>query len=186
MPRRLRWLIGGAAVAAPALHVVTDIIEWTQQGFSALQLWLNYVAFLPMPVVLVGLYAVHQRAMSVLGLLGALLYGAAFVYFAHTTLYALAEGIPNYAALWARLGPVYTSHGAVMVVGGVLFGWAVLRADKFPRWTALVFLAGIALNLVLALLAAPEILQTIGSVARNCGLIGMGYATLRLVPERAA
>ena len=63
----------------------------------------DYVAFLPMPWLLLGLYAVHKKAPGALGLAGALLYGVAFTYFAHSTLYALAEHIPTYEALWLRL-----------------------------------------------------------------------------------
>ena len=116
---------------------------------------------------------------------GAVLYGAAFAYFTFTTLYALAEHIPTYEALWARLGPVYTFHGALMVGGGVLFGASALRAGWLPRLPVLLFLAGIVANLVLALLPAPDILQTIGSAMRNCGLIGMGYAILARRPPPA-
>lgn len=63
-----------------------------------------------------GPYAAHDPKPSLPGLARALLYGAAFVYFAHTALYAIAEHVPSYEALWARLGNVYTIHGAVMIV----------------------------------------------------------------------
>ena len=174
----LNVVVGVAALVAPALHSLTDAMEWYQRGFSALQLWLNYIAFLPMPWLLLGLYAVHDRRPSVMGLAGALLYGVAFTYFAHTTLYAIAEHAPSYEALWSRLGGLYTLHGASMVLGGILFAWSALRQGWLPRWALLLFGAGLVWNLVLALLPAPDILQTIGSAARNLGLMAMGYAVL--------
>ena len=171
-------VVGVAAIVAPILHSVTDALEWYQQGFSRPQLWLNYVAFLPMPWLLLGIYAVREKELGVSGLVGALLYGIAFIYFAHTTLYALASHAPTYEALWQQLGPAYTIHGALMVVGGLLFTVAALRGGGLPRPAVYLFGTGLLVNLVLALLPAPDILQTVGTAIRNAGLVGMGHAIL--------
>lgn len=174
----LNIAVGIAALVAPALHSLTDVMEWRDAGFSTTQLWLNYVAFLPMPWLLLGLYAAHEPRPNAVGLIGALLYGVAFTYFAHTTLYALAEHVPTYEALWARLGILYTVHGTLMVVGGLLFAWSALRAGWLPRGALMLFVVGLLWNFLLALLPLPDILQTIGSSARNLGLMAMGYAIL--------
>lgn len=176
--RALHVVVGVAAVVAPALHSISDAMEWVQHGFSAPQLWLNYAAFLPMPWLLLGLYAVHETKPGAGGLIGALLYGAAFTYFAHTTLYALAEKVPTYEALWQRLGSVYTLHGALMVAGGVLFGVSALRAGWLPKGALLLFLGGLLVNALLSLLPVPDIFQTLGSAVRNLGLMAMGHAVL--------
>jgi hypothetical protein len=183
--RALRVLVGSAAIAAPVLHSVTDAMEWYRNGFSTAQLWLNYVAFLPMPWLLLGLYAVRTESLGAFSLVGAVLYGFAFTYFAHTTLLALATGAPDYASLWQQLGPTYTFHGALMVIGGLLFAGAAIRAKSLPVIAVLLFAGGLLVNLVLALVTAPEILQTLGTALRNAGLVGMGYATLRDARERA-
>ena len=177
-----RRLIGWSAMVASALHTLTDLIEWTQGGFSQPQLWLNYAAFLPVPAILIGLYAAQRPRISGLGLAGALSYGFAFIYFAHTTLVAISTHAPDYEALWSGLGGMYTLHGAVMVAGGAAFGWATLQAAVVPRWTATVFLVGVVVNLVLALLPAPDLLQTVGTTLRNAGLIGMGWAITHATP----
>jgi hypothetical protein len=174
----LHRVVGLAALIAPALHSVSDAIEWLQGGFSAPQLWLNYAAFLPMPWLLLGLVALHPRRPGASGLVGALLYGASFTYFAHTTLYAWSEQIGDYAALWERLGPTYTFHGAVMVCGGLLFVGYAWRAGWLPRPALRLFLAGLLVNAALGVLPSPEILQTVGSTVRNLGLMAMGYAVL--------
>jgi len=174
----LRLMVGVVAMVAPFLHSITDVMEWSQQGFSSGQLWLNYVAFVPMSWLLLGIYAVHGPKPGVAGLVGALLYGAAFTYFAHTTLYALDEHISDYEVLWQRLGGIYTAHGALMVCGGLLFGWSVLRAGWVPGFSVILFLLGLSANLVLSFLPVPDILQTIGSAVRNIGLMVMGYAVL--------
>jgi hypothetical protein len=175
----LRIAVGITAVLAPFFHSVTDAMEWYQHGlFSVSQLWLNYVAFVPMSWLLLGIYAVHDPRPALAGLIGALLYGAAFTYFAHTTLYALSEHVPDYETLWQHLGSLYTVHGGLMVVGGLLFGWSILDAGWLPKWSALLFLGGIVTNLVLTFLPAPDIFQTLGSAARNAGLVAMGYVIL--------
>lgn len=174
----LHVAVGIVAIVAPLLHSLSDFMEWRQSGFTEAQLWLTYAAFLPMPWLLLGLYAAHDPKPGALGLVGALLYGAAFSYFGHTALYALAEHVPTYEALWARLGSLYTVHGGLMVLGGVVFAVSALRAGQLPRLALWLFLAGLLTNLVLALLPAPDILQTVGSVARNIGLMAMGHAIL--------
>lgn len=174
-----RRLVGWGAILAPALHTLTDAWEWAQGGFSDVQLWLNYAAFLPLPAILIGLYACQRPRISRLGLAGALLYGFAFVYFAYTTLYALATDTPTYDQLWDALGPTYTAHGALMVAGGAAFGVAAARAKVLPAWAWVPFLLGLGVNFVLALLPLPELLQTLGTTLRNAGLVGMGVALLR-------
>lgn len=174
----LERTVGLAAVLAPALHSVTDLMEWLHGGFSAIQLWLNYLAFLPMAWMLLGLYVVLRPRGHALALAGALLYGVAFTYFAHTTLFALATRAATYEALWDALGTLYTVHGALMVGGGLLFAGAGLHSGWTPRWALGLFAAGLAVNLLLALLPAPDILQTVGSGLRNLGLMGLGWAVL--------
>jgi hypothetical protein len=179
MDRQTMRLVAVAAIALPILHSVTDVMEWAQGGFSPLQLWLNYLAFLPIPTLLVGLYAAQRPAISAWGLYGALLYGFAFVYFTHTTLYAIVVHAATYEDLWATLGSTYTIHGGLMVVGGAVFGLASLRAGVFPRWTATLFLAGIALNLALTFLPVPDLWQTFGTALRNGGLVAMGWSLIQ-------
>jgi putative acetyltransferase len=40
--------VGVAALVAPALHSITDLMEWYHGGFSSSQLWPNHIAFRPM------------------------------------------------------------------------------------------------------------------------------------------
>lgn len=178
-PSPLRLLVGWAAIIAPALHTATDAMEWLHGGFSSTQLWLNYLAFLAMPWLLLAVHAVWSGAFGALGLVGALLHGVAFTYFAHTTLYALELKVTDYASLWQRLGTTYTVHGALMIVGGLLFAWDGLRTRRMPPLALQLFGAGLLVNLAVGLLPAPDILQTLGTTVRNAGLVLLGWATLR-------
>ena len=179
----LRWLIAITAIIAPTLHLLSDVLEWTGGGFSSIQLIINYLGFLPMPFLMVGLYAVQRPRIGWLGLIGSILYGIAFIYFAHTTLYALEESIPNYETLWRKLGGIYTFHGGLMIAGGVMFGLDSLRTKVLLRSAVLLFVVGIILNFGLALLPLPDILQTFGSSVRNLGLIAMGIGIMKNVPS---
>jgi hypothetical protein len=178
MERSLRRWIGAVAVGAPALHLLSDGVEWIGRGFSPAQLWMSYLAFLFIPILLVGLYAVQRPRVPPGALLGAVLYGAAFVYFAHTALYALAEHTADHAMLVKGLGAAYTVHGALMILGGLMFGIGSLRAGVLPRPAVIVFLAGLSLSLVFGVLPLADVGQMIGSVVRNLGLIGMGVGLL--------
>ena len=184
-PHALRAIVGATAIAAPILHSVTDAMEWYQGGFSSPQLWLNYAAFVPMSWLLLGIYAVRTETLGAAALVGAVLYGIAFTYFAHTALFALATGVPDYESLWRQLGPTYTVHGALMVAGGLLFASAALRTKSLPAAAVRLFGGGLLVNLALALVPAPDILQTVGTAIRNAGLVGMGYAILHGSRERA-
>lgn len=176
--RATRTLVAASAVMAPALHGLSDAMEWWGGGYGEAPLVVNYAAFVLIPFMAIGLYAVQRPAISRLGLAGAVLYGSAFVYFAHTTLLALHETIPDYGGLLAELGAAYLGHGAVMVAGGALLAVATIRAGLLPRWTGLAFLAGLATNLLVALAPVPPVLQMAGSALRNAALIGMGVALL--------
>jgi hypothetical protein len=178
MTKGLRYVIAGVTIIAPALHAVSDIMEWIGGGFSRAQLIVNYAGFLPMPFMMIGLHALQRSKAGWTSLTGAVLYGIAFIYFTHTTLYALDGGFRDYETLWAHLGPVYTLHGGLMVAGGLLFGMAALRADVLWRPAVIIFIVGILCNLLLALLPLPDILQTIGSTFRNTGLICIGIRAL--------
>ena len=175
----LQWIIAITAILAPTLHLLSDVLEWNSGGFSHMQLLINYVGFLPIPFLLFGLYAYQRPQIGWDGLLGSVLYGIAFIYFAHTTLIAIEGSISNYEMLLGKLGDVYTFHGGLMVVGGTMFGIASLRAKVLWQGAVSLFMVGIILNFGVALLPLPDILQILGSSVRNLGLIAMGVSIIR-------
>jgi hypothetical protein len=178
MTKKLSWIIAIMAIVAPTLHLLSDLLEVTSSGFSSIQLLINYAGFLPMPFVMLGLYAYQHPKISWIGLIGTLLYGVAFIYFAHTTLVALEEAIPNYEILWRRLGVTYTFHGGLMVAGGLMLGIDAFRTSVLSRISVSLFIIGIILNLGMALLPLPEVLQIFGSSVRNLGLMAMGLSII--------
>jgi len=45
-------------------------MEWIHWGFSPLHLWLNYFAFLPVPAIILGLYAIQRKQVWLTGACG--------------------------------------------------------------------------------------------------------------------
>ena len=178
LSRNLRLLIGFATVVASTLHTISDLLELTGGGFSANQLWLNYVAFLTIPFFIIGLYAIQRPRAGWMSLTGAIAYGISFIFFAGTTLYALISKTGNYSTLVEELGSIYTFHGGLMVVGGLLFGSAVIQARVLPQWTGWLLILGVSSNLLLHLFALPSLTQILGSTMRNIAFVGMGIAIL--------
>jgi hypothetical protein len=70
-------------------------------------------------------------------------------------------------------------HGGLMIVGGMLFGFAALQANYLPRWTVLLFLCGITTHLIVAIISDQDVFRTMGSSLRNMGLMGMGLTLLQ-------
>ena len=173
---KLHLIIGWTAIISPLLHILSDLGEVFGGGYSASQLWVNYLAFLPIPFLMIGLYAFQRPHSGWMSLAGALSYGTSFIFFAGTTLYTLVVKTVDYTTLLEELGSIYTFHGVLMVVGGILFSIAVIRARVLPIWTGGWLILGVSLNLLFHLLAFPPLSQIIGSIVRNIALVGMGIA----------
>ena len=180
MTRRSAHVIGLATLVFSALYFVSDLIEARQGGFSDGQLWLTLVAEAAVPIFVVGLALAQRPHLSRLGMWSALAYAYSYVYFTGTVVYALVNGTKDYATLTDALGAVMLVHGVVMVVAGLGFGYAVLRARELPAWTAVVFMAGVVL--VAATQGLPEIVQLTAAGLRALGLAGMGAGLLRGTP----
>jgi hypothetical protein len=169
--------IGLAALVFSALYFVSDAVEAAQEGFSVSQLWLTLVAEAAIPVFIVGLARVHRRSFGRLGWAGAWAYAYSYLFFTGTVVYALVRHTETYAELSRQLGPAMLVHGAVMVVAGIAFGAAVLRARVLPPWTAAALMAGVVLVALTQTLPAAAGLAA--TALRDGAFAGMGVALLR-------
>ena len=70
-----------------------------------------------------------------------------------------------------------TIHGAVMVIAGVGFGFAVGRARILPRWTGMALALGVLL--VPVLMGFADTVGLVGVGIRDLAFAGMGAALLR-------
>jgi hypothetical protein len=72
-----------------------------------------------------------------------------------------------------------------MVVAGVAFGAAVIRAQVLPRWTGITLIVGMVLMAVTVSL--PDVTQTMSAAVRDLAFAGMGAAVVRHAqPEHRA
>jgi hypothetical protein len=170
-------LIGIAAIAFSVLYFVSDLIELAQGGFSTPQLVLTYVAEAALPFLVLGLYAAQRPQIGRLGLVSALTYAYSFVFFTSTVVYALISHTKNWDALTAKFGPWITIHSVLMVLAGIMFGAAVIRARVMPRWTGITLIAGMGLMAVTASL--PAAIRTGSAGVRDLAFAAMGASLLR-------
>jgi len=172
----LARLVGLGALTFSALYFISDVMELADGAFSTPQLALTYVAEAAIPVFVLGLYAVQQPHIGTLGLLGAIGYAYAYIFFTSTVLLALVNQPADWDALVGDLGPWVALHGLLMVAAGSAFGVAVIKARALPRWTGLTLVAGVILVALSS--ALPSVAQTICAGVRDVGFAGMGLALL--------
>ena len=174
----LRTGIGLITIIASALHLLSDLMEAVSGGFTTSQLAINYVGFLLMPFAFVGLAAYQWPKGGFAPVCLSVLYAVTFIYFAHTSLLAIEDRIPDYPTLRARLGLIYTIHGAVMIFSGLGFAFVTIREGVLNKVGLVLFSSGLLLNLLAALIPVSEMSQIVGSSARNLGLIVIGVIIL--------
>ncbi|MBS1676040.1 MAG: hypothetical protein JST08_01520 [Actinobacteria bacterium] len=172
----LRVPVGVTALVCSIAYFVSDAIEAAQGGFSTGQLWLTLVAEAAIPFFVIGLYLVQRPPIGRLGAWGAGGYAAAYVFFVWTVIYPLVHDVPDFEALSEVFGIWMFLAGAAMVLAGLAFGWATIRARVLPRWSALCLMVGVVL--VAATQGAPEGVQLVAAGVRDLGFAAMGAALL--------
>lgn len=172
----LRFPVGAAALGFSVAYFVSDVLESLQGGFSTGQLVLTLIAEAAIPVFVLGLWLVQEPRIDRPGGYAAAAYALAYVFFTWTVAYALYHGVPDYATLSDELGIWMFLGGAVMVIAGVAFGWATIRAGVLPRWAAVSLMAGVVL--VAATQNAPDAAQLLAAAVRDLGFAGMGAALI--------
>jgi hypothetical protein len=169
--------VGLSALFFSALYLLSDIVEAIQGGFSNGQLWLTLVAEAAIPVFVVGLYLAQRPQIGRWGLLSALAYAYAYVFFTGTVVYALIEGTGDFDALNHDLSPWMVIHGAVMVFAGIGFGYAVVKAGVLPSWTGIALVVGVVLVSISQ--GLPEAAQVTAAGIRDLAFAGMGAALIQ-------
>lgn len=174
----LRPLVAWGAVVFSALYWVSDLIETANGGFSSAQLWLTLAAEAAVPLVLAGLYVLQRDVLGRWGLAALAVYGAVYVAFTATVIYALVQGTPDFDALSRALDPWMTLGGAVMVLAGIALGVAQVRAGAVAPWAGTLF--GLGVVLVGLAAGAGDGLQLLAAGIRDAGFAAVcAMAALR-------
>jgi hypothetical protein len=169
-----RLLVGITAIVFSAVYLASDLIELAQGGFSPLQLALTYAAEAAVPLFVLGLYALQLPRIGRLGLAGAVTYAYTYVFFTGTVLFAIVDDTPDWPTLSERLGAWTGVHSVLMIVAGIAFGVAVVRAGVLPAWTGWTLVVGMLLYAVSPLL--PDAAQVGAAAVRDLAFALMGWA----------
>ncbi len=142
-----------------------------------------------------GMYLRQVRQIGVLGLIGFVVLGVGYLTLLGVQLVALfvlpdlAVGQPGYvndvlavAISRAPIGDVggiqtLSRIGATYIVGGVIFGIALYRANVLARWAAVLLSVGAMATVATAVL--PELTQRLFAIPVSVALIGLGYSLWR-------
>jgi hypothetical protein len=175
------WLsipVGLAAIGFSVIYLASDGLEVGQGGdFSTSRLVLTYLGEAAIPLFVLGLYAVQRPRIGRLGLAGAVGYAYSYVFFTSTVVFALVAHTPNYQGVRKAFGAWMVVHGLIMLIGGVSFGIAVVRAQVLPRWTGGCLVVGVVL--VTAASGFPVLTRSAAETITAAAFIGMGLALLR-------
>jgi hypothetical protein len=175
-----RWLVvpvGVIAIGFSVLYLASDILELGQGHLSAVRLTITYTGEAAIPLFVLGLYAGQRPRIGRLGLFGAAAYAYSYVFFTSTVVYALVAHTPDYQTVTKAFGSWMVIHGLVMVIGGVAFGIAVVRARVFPRWTGVCLVVGVVL--VAAASGLSTVPRTVAEAVSAAAFVGMGSALIK-------
>jgi len=182
----LTTCIGIIAVISPLLHSIGDVIKLIDNGLlSVPQLILTYASFMLLPLMIVGIFALYWQKLGWIGFMGAILYSVAFTYFATTAMNPLVHmlsevtsGNLNFNELSDLLGFPYLFHGILMILGGLLFGGAILLSNTLPKLTGILLIIGVLANAIFSLVPIGPFF-IVGALIRNASFILMGFYLLK-------
>jgi len=207
---KLTRAAGLAAVVAGLLFILVQLIHPDENVASVTTTaWtVTHLLTLTMSVLALigvsGLYLRQVREMGPLGLIGFLLFGSSFVIitvfvFAETiVLPQLADAAPQYVNdflatviggdVTGDVGALTVANGVAAVtylLGGLVFGLALLRAGIVARWASLLLAIGTLATLLIPLL--PHSLDRLVAFPVGLALAGLGFSLWReqrtTVPE---
>lgn len=211
-PQTLTRGAGVAAVAAGAIfigvqighpHLDADSITTTEMTVRGSLKVLMAVLTL---VGITGMYLSQVRRNGVLGLVGYLVYAAGFLLITATSLVsayvlpAIADTDRDYVSSVleaASNGTASSDIGALEIilqaqgfgylVGGLLFGIALYRADVLTRWACVLLAASGAVSAALTVL--PDAFYRLLAYPNGIAMVVLGYSlwrTTRTTPEATA
>jgi hypothetical protein len=194
-------LIAGVLFLLPQfIHPADEVAQVTTTGWTVAHLVNMTMAILAL-VGVTGLYLRQVRETGILGLIGFILFGIAFlmiaiVSFAETVILPqIAEVAPRYVndflatlvgdPVQGDVGGLTLANGIAGVtylLGGLVFGIALFRARVVARWAALLLAIGGVAPLLLAPVMPDSLLRT-ATFPTAVAMIGLGYSLWRETPS---
>lgn len=201
-PTKLTRVAGLCAVAAGLLfvgvqinHPHLDATFVTTTEFSVRQTAKVLMTVLALAGI-TGMYLRQVKQTGVLGLLGYLLFGAAYLILMSievlsvSVLPSLAASAPAYVndVLAVSVGGTATgdvgllqtviqANGALYLAGGFIFGIALFRANVLARWAAALLAGGTVATIAISVL--PQVNERLFAIPTGVALVGLGYSLWR-------
>jgi hypothetical protein len=186
-------LVAGVLFMLPQfIHPEDEVAQVTTTAWAVAHLVNMTMAILAL-IGLTGLYLRQVRETGVLGLIGFLLFGTGFlliaiVSFAETVILPeIADVAPGYVddfvatlvgdPVTGDVGGLSIANGIAGItylLGGLVFGIALYRANVVARWAALLLAIGAVAPLLLAGVVPDSMMRT-ATFPTAIALIGLGY-----------
>lgn len=181
-------LAGQAGVATGVLLLFNDA---RRVGLVPENAFTHEIAPIPAvlaPFALIGLYLWQRERTGPLGLWGfalnlAGLVGVATAEFTIHFVFPLLDKQTVDRLVDGRTGTGFLIASTVFLTGTVLFGLAMWRADRFPRWAVVLYVVGFVPTALRSILPAPVV--SLGFVLGSAAIIWLS-ATLVLAVARSA
>jgi hypothetical protein len=165
-----------AAAAGGALWIVSEAVEVAGGGISPPSMVLLIAGCLLLAVGVPSLHRAQAHRAGALSLTGAAMISVA------TALEALTDtigwGADNVEDIQAETGPLIPVFGVLLVLGGIAFGIAILRAGALPRWTGVLLIAAPPLLPVVNATGLPEVLTSVAKSLIGLAILGAAMAVL--------
>jgi quinol-cytochrome oxidoreductase complex cytochrome b subunit len=182
-------LAGQAGVATGILLLFNDA---RRVGLVPENAFTHEIAPIPAflaPFALIGLYLWQRERIGPLGLWGfalnlAGLVGVATVEFTLHFVFPLLDKQTVDRLVDGRTGMGFLIASIVFLTGTVLFGLAMWRADRFPRWAVILYVVGFVPTALRSILPAPVVSLgfVLGSVAISWLSVTLVLAVARSAP----
>ena len=188
----------GIQVDHPAMTVSSvTTTDWAVR--NALKLLMAVLSL----IGITGMYLHHVKKMGALGVLGFVVFAANYLlmvgieFVAAFVLPAIATSAPGYvgdvlavafqgtpSGDVGLIGTAIAVVGITYLVGGVVFGIALVRANVLSRWAAALLTVGTLATIAIPLL--PHVNERLFAIPTGVALIGLGYSLWRVQRSNAA
>jgi hypothetical protein len=187
-PTTLYRLAGQAGVATGVLLLFNDARRVGLVPENALTHQVAPIPAFLAPFALIGLYLWQRERSGALGLCGfalnlAGLVGVAAIEFTLHYVFPLLDKETVDRLVNGRTGTGFLVVSIVFLSGTVLFGLAMWRADRFPRWAVIFYVVGFVPTALRSVLPAPVV--SVGFVIGSAAIIWLSVVLVLAVARTA-
>ena len=182
----LSAVVGGLLfIAVQIKHPLLDATFTTTTEYAVRETLKIFMAVFSL-IGITGIYLRQVRQTGVLGLIGYVVLGVGYLAIFSAQVVAvfvlpmLAASEPGFVNPSSDIGPLQIliqGGGFAYVVGGIIFGIVLFRANVLARWAAMLLSVGAVAILTTSWL--PELTQRLFAVPVSVALIGLGFSLWR-------